>query len=87
MGKASETDTPEVIGESVSFALDDGGTLTILDKDVGRIHHALWEISDQPGAISTDALMMSMSRLRPYARVPVALTFTQSAVLRKAVAA
>ena len=73
-------------GESVSFTLDDGGTLTILDEDVRRIHDSLWEIRNEPGAVSTDALMMSMSRLRPYARVPVALTFAQSAVLRKAVA-
>jgi hypothetical protein len=76
-----------MIGESVSFALDDGGTLTILDEDVQQIYDSLWEISDEPGAVSTAALMMSMSRLRPYARVPVGLTSPQSAVLRKAVRA
>jgi hypothetical protein len=64
-----------------------GDTLSVLDEDIERVHDSLWEICGEPGAVSTDALMMSMSRLRPYARVPVALTFRQSAVLRKAVAA
>jgi hypothetical protein len=73
-------------GESVSFKLDGGGTLIVLDEDVQGVYESLWEISDVPGAVSTAALMMSMSRLRPYSRVSVGLTAPQSAVLRKAVA-
>jgi hypothetical protein len=74
-----------MIGESVSFTLDDGETLIVLDKDVRQVYDSLWEVSDEPGAVSTAALMMSMSRVRPYARLPVGLTTPQSTVLRKAV--
>jgi hypothetical protein len=75
-----------MIRESVSFTLDDGGTLIVLDEDVQRVYDSLWESSDVPGAVSTAALIMSMFRVRPYGRLPVGLNAPQSAVLRKAVA-
>jgi hypothetical protein len=71
---------------SISFTLDDGAGISVADEDVQEVYDSLWGISDEPGAISTAALMMSMSRVRPYARLPVALTNPQSAVLRRAVA-
>lgn len=71
---------------SVNFTLDDGGTLTVLDDDVQRVYESLWEISGEPGAITTAAYLMSQSRVRSHARLPIGLTTPQSAVLRKAVA-
>jgi hypothetical protein len=77
---------PAMAGGSVSFALDDGGTLTVLDRDVQHVYEALWGISGEPGAVTTAAYLMSQSRVRPHARLPVELTILQSAALRKAVA-
>jgi hypothetical protein len=73
-------------GGSISFTLDDGGTLTVMDEDMQRVYDSLWQISGESGAVSTAASLMTQSRLRPYARVPIALNTPQSAVLRKAVA-
>jgi hypothetical protein len=73
-------------GGSVSFTLDDGDMLRVPDEDLRQIYESLWKISHEPGAVSTAALVMDVSRLHPYARVPVALTAPQTAVLRKAVA-
>jgi hypothetical protein len=75
-----------MVGGSVSFTLDDGGTLTVLDADVQHVYEALWGISREPGAVATAAYLMSQSRVRPHARLPVGLTALQSAALRKAVA-
>jgi hypothetical protein len=52
---------------------------------VQHVYEALWGISGQPGAVTTAAYLMSQSRMRPYARLPVGLTTPQSAALRKAV--
>jgi hypothetical protein len=73
-------------GGSVSFTFDDGGSLTILDEDVLQVYDSLWEVSGEPGAVATAAYLMSMSRVRPSARLPVGLTAPQSVALRKAVA-
>jgi hypothetical protein len=75
-----------VPGGSVTFTLDDGGTLSVPDEDVQRVYDSLWEISGEPGAVTTAAYLMSQSRLAPNSRLPVVLTASQSAVLREAVA-
>ena len=77
---------PAMTRGSVSFTLDDGGTLTVLDRDVQHVYEALWGISGEPGAVTTAAYLVSQSRVRPYARLRVGLTTPQSAALRKAVA-
>jgi hypothetical protein len=74
------------MGGSVTFTLDDGERLVVGDDDLRRIYDSLWEISREPGAVSTAALMKHTSRLSPYARRVVELTSPQSAALRKAVA-
>lgn len=73
-------------GGSVTFTLDGGERLVVPDDALRRIYDSLWEISREPGAVSTAALIIDMSRLPPYARRPVELTGPQSAVLRQAVA-
>jgi hypothetical protein len=50
--------------DSVRFALDDG---EMLNADLRRIYDSLWEISDEPGAVSTAAIVVDVSRLRAYA--------------------
>jgi len=73
-------------GGSVSFTLDDGGTLEVPDADLRGIYDLLWELAKEPGAVSTAALLMDAWRLRPFTRRPIALTTPQSSVIRKAVA-
>jgi|SRR5690349_19045533 len=77
---------PAMTGGSVSFTLNGGGTLTVLDRDVQDVYEALWGISGESGAVTTAAYLMSQSRVRPYARSPIGLTIPESAALRKAVA-
>ena len=72
-------------GGSVTFALDDGETLSLADEDLRPIYETLWELAKEPGAVSTAALLMDARRLRPFVRKPIALTTPQSAVLRRAV--
>jgi hypothetical protein len=70
---------------SVRFRLDDGETLLVRDEDLWRIYDSLWEVSEEPGAISAAALVMDAWRLHPLARKPIELTTPQSCALRKAV--
>jgi hypothetical protein len=71
---------------SVRFTLDDGETLIVPDDELRRIYESLWAMSRQPGAISTAALVMDVSRLSPFGPRSVELTAPQSAVFRKALA-
>lgn len=68
----------------VRFTLDDGEALTVPDEGLRRIYDSLWEISQEPGAVSTAALVIDESPLSPYVSRPVALTAAQRAVFRKA---
>lgn len=65
--------------------LDDGETLTVSDDDLRPTYEALWKLADEPGAISTAALLMDAMRIHPLARRTVRLAGPQSAALRKAV--
>jgi hypothetical protein len=71
---------------SVSFTLADGKTLIVAEQDLKRIYNLLWELAAEPGAVSTAALVMDVSRQSAFARLPVTLTAPQSAALGKAVA-
>jgi hypothetical protein len=72
-------------GGSVSFTLDDGETLLVPDQDLRRVYETLWDLSAQPGAVSTAALLLEASRIQEFMRGRIELTTPQSAVLRKAV--
>jgi len=78
--------TAAMAGGSVRFTLDDGETLVVPDDELRRMYESLWAMSREPGAISTAALVMDVSRLSPYGPRSVKLTTAQSAVFRKAVA-
>ena len=71
---------------SVRFTMDDGEILVIADEDVDRIYGLLWDLSAEPGAVFTAALLIEASRTSDFARTAPKLTPTQSAVLREAVA-
>jgi len=71
---------------SVRFTLDDGETIIVPDDELRRIYESLWAMSPEPGAVSTAALVMDVSRLSHYGARSVELTTPQSAVFRKAVA-
>jgi hypothetical protein len=73
-------------GGSVSFNLDDGETLLVPDEDLRRVYETLWELSKEPGAVSTAALLIGSWRTREFMRTQIEFTTLQSAVLRKAVA-
>jgi hypothetical protein len=72
-------------GGSVTFALDDGETLSLADEDLRPIYDALWGLAPESGAVSTAVLLKDAWRLSPFARKPIALTTPQGAVLRKAI--
>jgi hypothetical protein len=78
-------DTSGITEGSVRFTLDDGETMIVPDHELRPLYESLWEISREPGAISTAALVMDASRMSDYARSAVELTTPQSVVLRKAV--
>ena len=69
--------------EFISFTLNDGTTMIVPAPDWRRIYERLWDLSPEPGAVSTAALLLEASRLR--LRRPVELTSAQSEVLRRAV--
>jgi len=71
---------------SVSFTLDHGETIIVPDDELRRIYESLWAMSHEPGAISTAAVVMDVSRLSPYGPRSVDLKHPQSTVFRKAVA-
>jgi hypothetical protein len=69
---------------SVSFTFDDGDAVSVPQGDLRRVYDALWDLAKGPGAVSTAALLMDAWRLHPFVRKPIALTTSQSAVLRRA---
>ena len=80
-------DTPGMAGSaSVGFNLDDGDMLVIPDDELHRIYAVLWELSAEPGAVSTAALVNEALRTSEFARSALELSAPQSAVLRQALA-
>ena len=71
---------------SARFTLADGEKLIVPDRDLRRIYDLLWELAAEPGAVSTAALLMDVSRRSEFAHAPITLTASQSAALGDAMA-
>ena len=70
---------------SPRFTLTNGQSVEIDDGELRRISEGLWELSEQPGAVSTAVLLMHESRQHEASRrAPVELTHAQTNALRRA---
>jgi len=73
-----------VVAGIVRFALADGETIDVRRDDLRLIYEELWQLVNEPGALSTAAVVLHESRQDVSSR-PIALTDYQSALLRAAV--
>lgn len=68
----------------MSFRLADGETTQLGDAGLRRIYDALWNLSNEPGAATTAALLLHEWRQPLVTRKRIDLTQRQTDVFRKA---
>jgi hypothetical protein len=71
---------------STRFALDDGETLVVGDRDLRRVYDLLWRDAHKPGAISVAARIHAALHQSEFSRTTLELTPPQSTALREAMA-